>query len=61
MFCINVVSCYTELSARKGILLNVVNGKKKGRGRGIPISQPRMFPNSQQFLVLSETYIPIRK
>lgn len=29
MFCINVVSCYTELS-RKGILLNVVNGKKGG-------------------------------
>ena len=29
MFCINVVSCYTELS-RKGILLNVVNGKKRG-------------------------------
>ena len=35
MFCINVVSCvvscYTELS-RKGILLNVVNGKKGGGG-----------------------------
>ena len=34
MFCINVVSCYKELT-RKGILLNVVNGKKKrGGGEG---------------------------
>ena len=31
MFCINVVSCYTELT-RKGMLLTVVNGKKAGGG-----------------------------
>ena len=31
MFCINLVSCYKELT-RKGILLNVVNGKKRGEG-----------------------------
>ena len=42
MFCINVVSCYTELT-RKGMLLTVLNGKKGGNSNFLTGIQPVTF------------------
>ena len=42
MFCINVVSCYTELT-RKGMLLTVLNGKKGRNSNFLTGIQPVTF------------------
>ena len=48
MFCINVVSCYRELTG-KGMLLNVVNEKKRGGNSNFPTgTEPVTFSGFDQ-------------